>query len=741
MRLISCFIEGFGKYQNRQFDFEQGLTSFCLDNGEGKTTLAAFLRAMLYGMDTDRGASFGERSAYCPFQGGNYGGWLKLEWQGKEYKIVRSFDKKSAAKDSLSVLDGKGQACDSFGEKVGERLFGLSREAFDRTSYITWKQIDIGLGDGIGERLGGAVSGASPVTLKKALEAIESKGKEYHSDRKSGGIYKGYIPDLEGKKFLIETKITEAQKAEKELSEKQAIFASTWEENRAMAAKIEEMQGAGMRRSQWEHYQSLLKDAENYALQERALLEKYPQGFPTEEELSFVGVKQQNARFTRMRLEERAFPKQRELDEAEAQFSSGVPSNDTLAQKESLINEYLRLKMTKEAAAPVPTPAPTVGKKMHTVIALGLISILLIIAGLAVLAVSPIATAICAGGGVLGIAVSGALYAKNKKTAAVPTVTAVPTPDTSMIDETGLNLSEFFRQYGIYTTDYSSAMTQLKKGIALLNALRAEKAAYEAETAAMQESERADGAAAQAVLVRYALSEGGWSNAAADMRAYMEAARLAKAKKAEAEAYRNRYGLGDEEPPTADGLDALKAEYQTAQEAERTLRGEIAALESKANELGVLKNELATLCVKLEELKRERELYSVAYKAIQQADTALKEIYLTPMQNSFARFGKQLGVEWVDDVKLGDGLEVQFEALGHLRPEKHLSDGQRALSALCMRLALMENLYKGERPFCILDDPFVHLDEGHLAEVKKALQVLSSDMQIIYFTCHSSRSM
>ena len=741
MRLISCFIEGFGKYQNRQFDFEQGLTSFCLDNGEGKTTLAAFLRAMLYGMDTDRGASFGERSTYCPFQGGNYGGWLKLEWQGKEYKIVRAFDKKSAAKDDLYVLDDKEKPCEDFGEKVGERLFGLSREAFDRTSYITWKQIDIGLGDGIGERLGGAVSGASPVTLKKALEAIEKKGKEYQADRKSGGIYKGYIPDLEGKILLIKAQISEAERAEKELSEKQVVFASVWKENRAMAAKIEEMQGAGMRRSQWEHYQSLLKDAESYALQERALLEKYPQGFPTEEELSFVGAKQQNARFTRMRLDERAFPKQRELDEAEAQFSSGVPSNDILTQKELLINEYLRLKLTKESTAPAPIPTPTIGKKMHAVITLGLISILLVIAGLAVLAVSPIATAICAAVGVLGFAVSGALYAKNKKSAATPSVAATPMPDTSMIDEAGVNLSEFFRQYGIFTTDFSSAMTQLKKGIALLNALRAEKAAYEAETAAMQESERAEGAAAQAVLVRYALSEGGWSNAAADLRAYTEAARFAKAKIAEAEAYRGRYGLGDEEPPTADGLDELKAEYKIAQEAERALRDEIVALERKANELGGLKNQLASLCERLEELKRERELYSVAYKAIEKADATLKEIYLTPMQNSFACFGKQLGVEWVDDVKLGDGLEVQFEALGHLRSEKHLSDGQRALSALCMRLALMENLHKGERPFCILDDPFVHLDEGHLAEVKKALQILSNDMQIIYFTCHSSRSM
>ena len=96
MKLISCFIENFGKYENARFDFDRGLTSYLMDNGEGKTTLAAFLRVMLYGMGTDRGDSYGIRSRYYPFQGGNYGGWLKIEWQGKVYKIIRCFDKKSA---------------------------------------------------------------------------------------------------------------------------------------------------------------------------------------------------------------------------------------------------------------------------------------------------------------------------------------------------------------------------------------------------------------------------------------------------------------------------------------------------------------------------------------------------------------------------------------------------------------------------------------------------------------------
>ena len=100
-----------------------------------------------------------------------------------------------------------------------------------------------------------------------------------------------------------------------------------------------------------------------------------------------------------------------------------------------------------------------------------------------------------------------------------------------------------------------------------------------------------------------------------------------------------------------------------------------------------------------------------------------------------------MGLEWADKVSLGDELEIRFEANGQLRRAEHLSDGQRALAGLCLRLAVIENVYDGELPFCIFDDPFVHLDEKHLAEVKTGMNALSAHMQMLYFTCHSSREM
>lgn len=41
MRLISCYIDGFGKLNNMEVQFEDGINTFVQDNGWGKSTLAA----------------------------------------------------------------------------------------------------------------------------------------------------------------------------------------------------------------------------------------------------------------------------------------------------------------------------------------------------------------------------------------------------------------------------------------------------------------------------------------------------------------------------------------------------------------------------------------------------------------------------------------------------------------------------------------------------------------------------
>ena len=75
MKLLSCHIENFGKLSNLSINFQEGINVINESNAWGKSTLAAFLKAMFYGLDAKKeaGAFEKERNLYRPWQGGVFG--------------------------------------------------------------------------------------------------------------------------------------------------------------------------------------------------------------------------------------------------------------------------------------------------------------------------------------------------------------------------------------------------------------------------------------------------------------------------------------------------------------------------------------------------------------------------------------------------------------------------------------------------------------------------------------------
>ena len=57
MRLVSCQIENFGKLSNTKIDFDKRIHVINQDNAWGKSTLATFIKVMLFGF-----ANEGKRS-------------------------------------------------------------------------------------------------------------------------------------------------------------------------------------------------------------------------------------------------------------------------------------------------------------------------------------------------------------------------------------------------------------------------------------------------------------------------------------------------------------------------------------------------------------------------------------------------------------------------------------------------------------------------------------------------------
>lgn len=110
MRIERLHIEGFGLHRDLHLDFSPGLNVLLGANEAGKSTLHAFVRAMLYGLP--RG---GPR--FEPLAGGRHGGALTLARNGERIRVERILSPRKA----LRVLDEQGV---DLGEAALKRLLG-----------------------------------------------------------------------------------------------------------------------------------------------------------------------------------------------------------------------------------------------------------------------------------------------------------------------------------------------------------------------------------------------------------------------------------------------------------------------------------------------------------------------------------------------------------------------------------------------------------------------------------------
>ena len=125
---------------------------------------------------------------------------------------------------------------------------------------------------------------------------------------------------------------------------------------------------------------------------------------------------------------------------------------------------------------------------------------------------------------------------------------------------------------------------------------------------------------------------------------------------------------------------------------------------------------------------------------LDKAEKKLKDEYVAPTLKSFETYVRAISAEFGENAEMDKNFRVKFERGGELRDEKYFSAGQRAVISLCLRLALIDRTFKGEKPFVVLDDPFTAVDGERFGKVKETVKKLAQKIQIIYFTCHDSRN-
>ena len=160
----------FGTLDGEQLRLDTGLNIIYAPNESGKSTWCAFLRAMLYGIDTSQRARAGfvpDKQKYAPWSGKPMAGELELEQDGKCITIRRWTEAKSAPMRAFSaVYTGTDIPVPGLtANDAGEQLTGVSAEVFQRSAFI-------------GQ--GGLVVTGTP-ELERRISAIVTSGEEASS--------------------------------------------------------------------------------------------------------------------------------------------------------------------------------------------------------------------------------------------------------------------------------------------------------------------------------------------------------------------------------------------------------------------------------------------------------------------------------------------------------------------------------------------------------------------------------
>lgn len=186
MKIVSLSVVAFGKLKDVNLDFRDGVNVINNINGFGKTTLANFIRAMLYGLNYTKSKGVSDVTRFSPWDGiGKYGGSMTVEHNGEQYRVERFFG--SAAKhETLTVINLKTNKPILFDSEVGEYFLGLTADSYDRSAYFPQEAVELSANDNLESRLANLVENGAE-DYDKVQENLRKYRKTLKYEKGQGG--------------------------------------------------------------------------------------------------------------------------------------------------------------------------------------------------------------------------------------------------------------------------------------------------------------------------------------------------------------------------------------------------------------------------------------------------------------------------------------------------------------------------------------------------------------------------
>ena len=225
MVIKKVIIKSFGMITDMTLDFSDGVNVIEGQNEAGKSTIAAFIKYMLYGFDEQSvEGEISEREKRINWESGIAQGSMYVEAGKKNYLITRSTvptenGQRTSYKEEASITDLETGA-PAFGKiAAGEVFFGVDRELFENTAFIGRVGESSINEDSVKESINNILfSGSEKINNQKAQGKIVDKMHSLLHENGGGGA----IVDVMQKEEALLAKLAACEEDNRRILEKEA---------------------------------------------------------------------------------------------------------------------------------------------------------------------------------------------------------------------------------------------------------------------------------------------------------------------------------------------------------------------------------------------------------------------------------------------------------------------------------------------------------------------------------------
>ena len=708
MRIEKICMESFMGKKDFTLTLAPGVNILEGDNESGKTTVADFIRFMLYGASSKGiGGALSERQRFLGFGETAFGGYMELSARGTRYRIDRKITAAANGfRESLQISDLATKSQVLKGEDAGDALLGVPETVFSRTAYIT--QAD-GAYSG-GEELSAAIenllfSADETVSTEKALKKLDAlRVSLLHKNGKGG-----QLSDLAAEREALSARLEKALSDNSEIIAKEGSLADTLK-------RIED------NRTEYSRTKKLCELYDSYIAHTRF------------EKLDAV-----DAHLAELDREDAALL---------ARFDGFAPDGEYLG----------RLRQAAENAAAEETPetgedrdladaARRAGGAAKAARTLNIIGIILLLLGAA------------AAGVVYLLRLDAPLYAAAGGAAAAGVLLLI------LAGVRRAKAGTLLRSFGVSSAgELDERLRAAEESRTAAEEARAHTREREASARALLESAKETLAEKKRALADI-LSRlgGGETDAVAGLaEAYIRDAEKLRTERqaaeeekkhlaAETRAY-DRETVAETLAPVGDLSVFEKVDITEYRRRRDFCENALAALESKKSDLekalaalhatvekpALLRAALDALDRQYAAAKAKYDAAELAIRAIGNASEGLRT-RVSPRLADYA--GKLLSAVTggsIGELGVDSTLALTYMAEGGAHSVEYMSKGTKEAAYFALRLALVDLLYKEEKPPLVFDESFAYADDRRTERMLRLLCALAGEgVQSVVLACHS----